>query len=236
MIVTDLRCEYLTNPLGLTSPGRGLSWEMRDARRGARQSAYQIQVAPASRRCTRAQPIYGQRQGCLRSIVHVAYAGKALGSGQRAWWRCARVDAATSPRVERGGVVGDGLLERAAWQGQWIGAMLAGGPYPCHQPGAVRAHAVHARPAGGAGALYATALGLYEPHLNGQVVGDDVVVVARLDRLRHPGSNIKSTIVTLLAATGRDVLGAALGDGWYCGLSGWTSASNTATAPGSSCS
>jgi len=43
--VAALRCEYRENPLGIDIARPRLSWELRDERRGARQSAYQIQVA-----------------------------------------------------------------------------------------------------------------------------------------------------------------------------------------------
>jgi alpha-L-rhamnosidase len=46
--LTDLRCEYLTNPLGLGERAPRLSWRLLSLRRGAAQSAYQIRVAPSS--------------------------------------------------------------------------------------------------------------------------------------------------------------------------------------------
>ena len=43
--LSNLRCEYLSNPLGIDIARPRLSWELRDTRRGARQTAYQVQVA-----------------------------------------------------------------------------------------------------------------------------------------------------------------------------------------------
>ena len=40
-----LRCEYRVDPLGIDVVQPRLSWEMRDARRGAKQTAYQVLVA-----------------------------------------------------------------------------------------------------------------------------------------------------------------------------------------------
>jgi alpha-L-rhamnosidase len=41
----NLRCEYRTNPLGIDITAPRLSWEVNDPRRGAIQTAYQIQVS-----------------------------------------------------------------------------------------------------------------------------------------------------------------------------------------------
>lgn len=44
---TNLRCEYLVNPLGIDITTPRLSWEVNDTRRGAIQTAYEIQVSTA---------------------------------------------------------------------------------------------------------------------------------------------------------------------------------------------
>ena len=43
--VTNLRCEYLNNPLGIDVARPRLSWVIESTRRGARQTAYQVLVA-----------------------------------------------------------------------------------------------------------------------------------------------------------------------------------------------
>src|SRR6266404_3901554 len=40
-----LKCDSLVNPLGIDSKEPRLSWQLRDDRYGARQTAYEIQVA-----------------------------------------------------------------------------------------------------------------------------------------------------------------------------------------------
>jgi alpha-L-rhamnosidase len=66
--------------------------------------------------------------------------------------------------------------------------------------------------------LYATALGLYECHLNGWRVGDQQLAPGDADydkRLYY-----QTYDVTALLRHGDNVLGAILGDGWYCGHMG----------------
>jgi alpha-L-rhamnosidase len=124
-----------------------------------------------------------------------------------------------------------GLLERSDWTGKWVGLgegaagdvespageefdnMLMG-LTPCpylrkefELTGAVR----KAR-------LYATARGVYELHLNGQKVGDDVLSPGWTDydkRIQYQTHD-----VTEMLAEGRSALGAILSDGWYAGFVG----------------
>jgi len=220
MIITNLRCEYMTNPLGIDIARPRLSWELRDDRRGARQSAYQIQVATDEAALHKgAADLWDSGKVASDQSAHVAYAGEALSSGQRAWWRVRAWDAADQPGEWSAAAYWEmGLLERDAWQGQWIGAMLAGGPHTTSPAPFVRTRFTLDRPVGRA-RLYATALGLYEPHLNGQVVSDDLLTPGWTDYAIRVQYQVYD--VTHLLRQGENVLGAVLGDGWYCGFVGW---------------
>jgi alpha-L-rhamnosidase len=66
--------------------------------------------------------------------------------------------------------------------------------------------------------LYATALGLYELRLNGQPVGDAVLAPDWTDYRRRV--QYQTYDVTAQVRQGDNVLGALLGDGWYCGKVG----------------
>jgi len=220
MIVTNLRCEYRTNPLGIDIARPRLSWELRDDRRGARQSAYQIRVATSEAALYKdAADLWDSGKVASDQSAHVAYVGKALSSGQRAWWRVRAWDAEGQPSEWSAVAWWEmGLLERDAWRGQWIGAMLAGGPYTTSPASFVRTRFTLDRPVARA-RLYATALGLYEPHLNGRVVGDDVLTPGWTDYAIRVQYQVYD--VTHLLRQGENVLGAVLGDGWYCGYVGW---------------
>lgn len=67
--------------------------------------------------------------------------------------------------------------------------------------------------------LYTTALGVYEAHLNGQVIGDQVLAPGWTvydQRLRY-----QTFDVTDLLQPGRNAIGAILGDGWFRGRLGF---------------
>jgi alpha-L-rhamnosidase len=67
--------------------------------------------------------------------------------------------------------------------------------------------------------LAITALGFYECEINGRRVGDEVFAPGWTDynkRVQYQTHDVAAQL-----QTGENVLGAILGDGWYCGYVGW---------------
>lgn len=220
MIVTNLRCEYRSNPLGLDVISPRLSWQLQSDRRGTRQTGYQILAAGSEHDLLNEQNLRWDSGKTLSDqSVHVPYAGESLRSGQRVWWKVRVWDEHDQPSAYSSPAWWEmGLLERTDWQGDWIGASLVGGPFttiPCpflRQEFNLNQPVVSGR-------LYATALGLYEIYLNGQQVAEDVLTPGWTDyryRVRYQVYD-----VTSLLAQGKNAIGAILGDGWYCGHIAW---------------
>ena len=224
----DLRCEYLTNPLGLDVPRPRLGWRLPavDGQRGLVQRAYQVRVAASPDR------LRGDDGGSLLwdsgrvesdGSAHIEYGGPALSSGQRAWWT---VRAWTNAGGDEPSADSDpawwetGLLAPADWGGaQWIGAPFSGDPTTGSPAPFLRRD--FALDGGGivSARLYVTALGLYEFHLNGQRVGDDVFSPGWTDYKRRV--QYQTYDVTPLLREGANTAAATLGDGWYCGRVAW---------------
>ena len=212
-----LRCEYFENPLGVDDLQPRMSWWL-DAnhRRGARQTAYQVLVSsePGG-----TPDLWDSGKVSADTSTHVAYAGLPLRSRQRAWWRVKVWD-------ERGRAIESterawwetGLLDRADWKGLWISGTLTGGRWASiPSPYLRRTFFVGARIA--RARLYATALGLYEPRLNGRRVGDLHLAPGWTDY--HRRVPYQSYDVTSQVVVGDNTVGAILGDGWYCGHIAW---------------
>ena len=53
--LTNLRCEYRAQPMGIDVAKPRLSWMLESAQRGAKQSAYQILVASAPEKLAKGQ-------------------------------------------------------------------------------------------------------------------------------------------------------------------------------------
>ena len=117
--------------------------------------------------------------------------------------------------VERTCLVGDGPVEPTLWQGEWIGAGMVSSEEsaPCAH---LRTSFHVGKPL--VGRVYVTALRIYELWMNGQRVGGSFY--AGLDRLCHR-VQYQTYDVTAQLHQGENVVGAILGDGWYCGYLAW---------------
>ncbi len=217
--VYGLRCEYADNPVGLGEVVPRLSWRLRDARLGACQTAWQVQVDVSQEDLLRGRAQLwesGRVEG--RQSLFVPYGGPALTSRQRCWWRV---------RIwGQDGVSSDwsapafwemGLLEVSDWQAHWIQSALVGGPRtPVSSPFFRRTFVLVSKPV--RARLYVSACGLYECSLNGIRLGDREFRPGRTDyevRIQYDTFDITAGL-----KRGENVLGAILGDGWYCGHTG----------------
>ncbi len=86
--IIDLRCEYLTNPLGLDVLSPRLSWTLESPRRAERQAAYRI-LAASSPEVLAADrgDLWDSGRVRSRQSTHVDYGGKPLRSAQRVYWK-----------------------------------------------------------------------------------------------------------------------------------------------------
>jgi len=121
--VTQLRCEYRTNPLGLDVVRPRLGWVNTSAERGARQTAYEIVVASTPELLAKNQ---GDRweSGKVTSDQQnqIEYNGSQLNSGAICYWKVRTWDQSGKPSEwSQSAVWTMGLLSPTDWQAQWIG-------------------------------------------------------------------------------------------------------------------
>ncbi len=214
--VTQLRCEYLTNPLGLGVQAPRLSWVLEADRRGARQSAYQIIAASSPEKLAGDEAdVWDSGKVASAETCHVRYAGPTLASRQRVWWKVRVWDEDGVPSAWSEPAWWEmGLLARQEWVGRWIGGPLKGGPRTsCPAP--FLRKGFHLDQPVRSARLYVTALGLYEIEINGQRVGRDIFTPGWTDYKKRVQYQVYD-VADLLTA-GENALGAILGDGWYCG-------------------
>ncbi|MFO7692820.1 MAG: glycoside hydrolase family 78 protein [Vicinamibacterales bacterium] len=218
--IAELRTEYAVNPIGIDVREPRLGWQVRADARGVMQTAYQIQVAPSERALRDGKGLLWD-SGVVKSgeSVHVAYAGPAVRSGQRCYWRV---------RIWDGGGAASswsqpafwemGLLEPADWKASWIEPgvpedVTKSGPSPMlRREFAVNGDVERAR-------AYVTSHGLYEMAINGQRVGDAVLTpgwTSYNKRLQY-----QTYDVTALLKKGPNAVGVTLGNGWYRGNLAW---------------
>ena len=229
-----LRCEYRVDPLGIDERAPRLSWALESEGRGQVQSAYRVLVARSEEDLeSEANLLWDSGRVESDRSVGVEYEGEALRSGSRCLWKVRVWDGAGEPSSYGGPAAFEmGLLERSDWEGDWIS--LGEGPDEDFEPPTgdeydeladgltpspyLRKAFSLDRPVRRA-RLYATARGVYELHLNGSRVGDDVLAPGWTDYDRRV--QYQAYDATTLLAEGSNVLGAILGDGWYSGFFGF---------------
>jgi alpha-L-rhamnosidase len=136
--VENLRCEYRVDPLGIDVRRPRLYWQIRDARRGAAQTAYQVLVASTPERLARNEgDLWDSGRVASPQMAHVEYAGRALGSRMHCHWKVRIWDAQGQPTgFSRPAQWSMGLLEPTDWKARWIG--LDGGDEPALLPNALQ--------------------------------------------------------------------------------------------------
>ncbi|HCO96588.1 MAG TPA: hypothetical protein DIU00_22055 [Phycisphaerales bacterium] len=88
MKVSQLRCEYLDNPLGIDEREPRLSWIVTSEARGQRQTAYQIRVASdIDKLLSGKADLWDSGKVASDETVNVVYQGKPLVSRQRCFWQ-----------------------------------------------------------------------------------------------------------------------------------------------------
>ena len=215
-----LRCEYLTDPLGIESTRPRLSWILESDERGQMQRAYQVLAARSEDKLAADQgDLWDSGKVASDQTAHVAYAGKPLQSGMRVYWKVRAWDKDDTPSAwSRTAVWQMGLLSPSDWKAKWIGIRRpVPEPLPARPSPMFRKTFALNKPVKRA-VLRASALGVYELRINGQRVGDQLLAPEWTDY--HTRVQYQTYDVTPMLASGRNAIGATLGDGWYAGRIG----------------
>ena len=124
LVPTQLRCEYLTNPLGIDELKPRLSWQgapTDPTTRGLMQSAYQIVVASSPELLAKDQgDLWDSGKVVSGQSTHVPYAGKPLVSLQHCVWKV-RVWTQNGEAWSEPSAWTMGFLKDEEWNAKWIG-------------------------------------------------------------------------------------------------------------------
>jgi alpha-L-rhamnosidase len=121
--VSDLRCEYLENPLGIDTEQPRLSWVLHSSNRNQSQTAFRLLVASSQAKLNSNQGDLWDT-GILHSdqSIQVRYAGAKLESHQDCFWKV-RVwdDGGRASAWSQPAHWSIGLLKPEDWKAKWIG-------------------------------------------------------------------------------------------------------------------
>jgi len=226
LVVAELRCEYLENPLGIDTLDPRLSWKLFSDTRGQKQTAYRILVASSLELLDSEKgDLWDTNRVASDATSQIVYSGKPLVSRTRCFWKVLVWD--REDRLVKNSPSAFwtmGLLAPNDWQAKWISSSekpppVQTDPYvPGPPPPWFRTSFDLEKPIKRAYA-YVTALGLFELHLNGERIGRDIFSPEWTDynsRIQY-----RTYEVTEHLKQGKNAVGAVVGDGWYSGFLGW---------------
>ncbi len=214
--ISGLRCEYLSNPLGIDVPKPRLSWLLNPAAKVTGQSAYRVLVASSPAILKKDQgDLWDSGRVTSPQTVWVEYAGKPLASGQQAYWKV-RVWTEASQTLPWSAQANwsMGLLQSSDWNAKFIGerrpdGVAEGTPLPF--PWLRKTVELKQKPA--RAVAYVNALGYYELYVNGKKVDDHVLSPPVTDYSKRT-LYVAHEIADYLTP-GKNVVALWLGRGWY---------------------
>ena len=208
--VSQLRCDHLTDPLGVGNPQPCLSWVVTDAsRRGVMQSAYEVRVEADGRTVWKSGKVESAES------AGIAYGGEPLVSDTRYTWRVrvwddrGKVSAWSRPASWR-----TGLFHKTEWQARWIE------PQQSDDRAAMFRRTFRLSKPVAAATLYITAHGIYEAGINGRRVSEDLLTpgwTAYRKRLQYQAYD-----VTPFVAKGDNAIGVTVAKGWWLSKLPWS--------------
>ncbi len=212
----SLRCEHLENPVGLDEPAPRFSWQLRDARIGARQTAYELVITSA----THGSAVWSSGRIASDDALLIPYAGPKLRPHTRYMWRVRLWDhtGVATPWSAAAEWTTGFLGTRWPTSTEWIGLRVAQ-PKNSTPVRYLRAPTFELDAPPRAAHLHISALGIFEAHVNGKKVGADTLTPGWTDYRRR--TEYLTYDVTAHLVTGPNVLGALLADGWYAGKLMW---------------
>lgn len=120
--VSDLRCEYRSAPLGVDTEKPRFCWKLSSQQRGLQQTAYRILVASSKSQLEfNKADMWDSGKVATDQSTHIRYAGRALTSGGRYYWKVrvwdqdGLVSAYSEPTWFE-----MALLSSADWAASWI--------------------------------------------------------------------------------------------------------------------
>lgn len=223
-----LRCENLTNPVGIDTPAPRLSWRLESTKSGARdlkQNCYEIVVATDPKNLSPEKAdIWASGAVTSKDSYGISVPGNKLQAHHRYWWKVRVWD--QDEKVSDWSAPADfgvAMLPKT-WKAEWIGYDKA-----CDATKKVGDHFLpppiyfrdkfSVKKAVKRAVLNCSAFGIADFHINGKKVGNEYFMPGWTDYEKRVYYH--SYDVTKSLKQGDNAVGAILGDGWYAGYVGF---------------
>lgn len=214
MKATDLKVDYLRNPMGIDIVKPGFFWNCEE---GIRQSAYQIHAVDEENNL-----VWDTGKVESDAMTHIPYEGTKLCSRERVIWKVRLWDENdTEGAWSEEAFFEMGLLEKEDWQAKWITGDYKPKkkeryPVDCFRKTVKLTDRNYIRKA----RIYATACGIYELCINGEKAGEFCLAPGYTDynkRIQYQTIDVTERV----RKSGEEIeLTAELASGWYRGSIG----------------
>ena len=213
--VTNLICEYHTNPIGIDVKDPRLSWQILSELQDVKQTAYEIRVADTPSNLKRKNKLIWST-GKINSdqSLDVVYEGPEVESMQRVYWQVRVWDNNNkATKWSEPAFWEMGILKPELWTASWItmkNEPKKDGSLPAHY----YRNEFSSNKKVASARVYVTSLGLYQLFINGQKVGDQLFTpgwTSYNKRLQYQTYDVTNLIQQ------KNAISAVLGDGWYRG-------------------
>ncbi len=207
VIIENLKCEYLQNPIGIDNETPRLSWQLTSSTNGIAQKAFQIILGTDSLFMAKSQIWDSGKVDSDKNLVK--YSGPVLQPFTKYFWGIQVWDNHGTSSISKVATFETGMMHMSNWKGSWItdtrDIELKPAPYfrkefkPYKKIKSARA--------------YVAVAGLYELFINGEKIGNH-----RLDPMytRFDRRTLYVTYdVTKNIKNGENAIGILLGNGWY---------------------
>ncbi len=203
--------ENAINPIGIEEKNPRISWKFTSSNQNVLQSAYLIQVSDNER--FEHEFIWDSGKIESEQSLYIVYEGKELQSRTKYYYRIKIWDN-HGEQSEWSEVYfwEMGLLEE--WKAHWITPKINDKKKKPHLVFYFRKKFFNNKPISKA-RIYASALGLYEIHLNGRRVGDEYFTPGFTVYKKHVQYQVYD--VPVGSISNQNVIGVILSEGWYRG-------------------
>jgi len=179
--VTNLKCEYKVNPLGVDIEKPRFSWISESVHRGVSQTAYQILVASELKKLDENTPdLWDSQMVSSDKSSQIAYEGKPFESNHKYFWKVKTWDQNGGTHISDATFWTTGLLHDSDWKAKWIGLEKALGDDDPKRPHTILSarmlrHEFNISKKVKSATAFISGLGLFELYLNGEKIGDQVL-------------------------------------------------------------
>ena len=210
LIIDDLRCENLNDPIGIGTAIPGLSWKIKSDKNGTFQKGYQLLVASDSNLLDEEKAdLWNSEKVLSQESVLVLYTGTALSSNAICYWKIRIWDQDDEVTDwSRIATFSIGLLKESDWKAKYIGLHSNSGDI-CP----LLRKSINITEPGERIFIHVNSLGYHEVYINGSKTGNAVLTpaVSQFSKRSHSVTYDITSSVT----RGRNDIILWTSKGWY---------------------